>query len=316
MTEQQIEALVKKYAEGSATTEEVQQLMDWYRIASVEEVVWPADYVNEKELVYRRMLKRLQDSLPSKRSPLFWLTPLRAAAMILVVLLSVILFYRWPASPLKYTTITNNSGQIRHVQLPDKSDVWLNAATTLHYASVFSEHRQLQLDGEAYFDVTHDPDHPFMVESGGVNITVLGTRFNIRSYATSNSTIVSLLEGKVSIATAENELAVLAPRTQMEWDQSTKKGNIKSIDTTAVVAWKAGRLQFQGQPLSEIVQTLEHWYGVRFHFSNPSLGQCRYYMSFDNTLSLQDMLALLAEITNMEFTADKQTILISGKNCQ
>ena len=97
MTEQQIEALVKKYAEGSATTEDVQQLMDWYRIVSVDEVIWPADQPKEKDFVYQRMLKRLQDTLPAKRSRLFWLTPLRAAAMILVVLVSAILFYRWPA---------------------------------------------------------------------------------------------------------------------------------------------------------------------------------------------------------------------------
>src|SRR5688572_26161999 len=135
--------------------------MDWYRIAPVEEVVWPADHAKEKDVVYQRMLKRLQDSLAIKRSRLYWLTPLRAAAMIAAVLISLALFYGWPASPIKYTAITNNSGQIRHVRLPDKSNVWLNAATTLRYADAFNEHRQLQLDGEAYFDVTHDPDHPF-----------------------------------------------------------------------------------------------------------------------------------------------------------
>jgi transmembrane sensor len=315
MNEQHIEILVQKYADGIATSEEEKQLMDWYRLASVENVSWPAANTKEKDQVYQRMLQRLQNSLPVKRGQLYWLTPFRAAAVLLVVLGAAVLFYLWPAPPLTYSTITNSSGQIRQMKLPDGSMVWLNATTTIRYANAFSQHRQLQLDGEAYFDVTHNPDHPFIVESGGVYITVLGTRFNVSGYAASNRTIVSLLQGKVSITTAEKELAVLEPLSQMDWDRSTKKVNIKSMDTSAVVAWKKGRLQFQGQPLLEIVQTLERWYGVRFRFANPGSGQCRYYLSFDNTMSLTNLLALLTEITRMDFVVEKQTIIISGKSC-
>lgn len=316
MTEEQIEALVQKYAEGTATAEEVLKLTDWYRYAPVEEIVWPAAHANEKDELYRRMLQRLQNALPVKRAHFYWMTPLRVAAMLIVVLGAALLIYLQPATPLTYSTITNTSGKIRQVQLPDGSMVWLNAATTLRYANAFGQNRKLKLDGEAYFEVIHDQDHPFDVESGGVHITVLGTRFNIRSYAESNRTIVSLLQGKLSITAAEKELAVLEPHTQLEWDRSTKTVHTKPIDTTAVVAWKTGRLQFQGQPLREIVQTLERWYGLRFEFANPGLGQCRYYMGFDNTMPLKDLLALLAEITGMDFEVDKQTIIISGKSCQ
>lgn len=316
MTEQHIEALVQKYAEGTATIEEVQQLMNWYREAKVEEVVWPASHANEKDDLYRRMLQRLQQSLPVKKGRLYWMTPLRIAAMLVVVLGAALFIYLRPDAPLTYATITNSSGQIRQVQLPDGSTVWLNAATTLRYAKAFGQHRKLQLDGEAYFDVTHDPAHPFVVESGGVDITVLGTRFNISGYADANRTIVSLLHGKVSVSADEKELAVLGPHTQMEWDQSTKKVTTTPIDTSAVIGWKTGRLQFQGQPLREIVQTLERWYGVDFQFTDPGLGECRYYMGFTNTMPLKDLLALLAEITGMDFTVDQQTIIISGKPCQ
>lgn len=315
MTGQHIEALVQKYAEGTATTEEVQQIMDWYHDAP-EEVVWPAARANEKDYLYRRMLQRLQGSLPVKRTRLYWMIPLRVAAMLLVVLGAAFLFYMWPHATITYSTITNSSGQIKKVQLPDGSTVWLNAATTLRYAHAFGQHRRLQLDGEAYFDVTHDLGHPFVVESGGVHITVVGTRFNVSGYAAANRTIVSLLQGKVSITSAEKELAVLEPLTQMEWDRSTKKVKTNPIDTTAVVAWKTGRLQFGGQPLSEIVQTLERWYGVRFRFADPGLGECRYYMGFDSHIPLKDLLALLAEITRLNFAVDKQTIIISGQRCQ
>jgi ferric-dicitrate binding protein FerR (iron transport regulator) len=316
VTEQYIEALVQKYADGTATPEEVQQLMDWYHTAPVMEVSWPTASAQERGQVYHRMLQRLQGTLPAKRRRLYRLTPLHAAAAVLLIVLGTALFYNWPAAPVSYSTISNPSGQIKQVQLPDGSTVWLNAATTLRYANSFSQHRQLQLDGEAYFKVTHDFGHPFTVESGGVHIRVLGTRFNVSSYAAASRTVVSLLEGKVSVMAAEKELAILQPATQLEWNWTTKKATIKTIDTTAVVAWKAGRLQFQGQPLGEIVQTLERWYGVHIRFANPDLEQCRYYLNFDGAMPLKDLLTLLSEVTNMHYAVDKQTVVISGKGCQ
>ena len=316
MTEQHLEVLVQKYADGTASPEEVKQLMDWYHFATVEEVAWPTDDTNEKGNLYWRILHRIQDTLSVKKGRLFWLTPLRAAAVLLIIIGVTALFYLWPAAPVTYSTVTNPSGQTRQLQLPDGSKVWLNAATTLRFANTFKEHRQLQLDGEAYFDVSHDSNHPFTVETGGIRITVLGTRFNISSYGSAHLTTVSLLQGKVKVVNAEKELAVLKPNTQLEWEKSTGKSTIKPIDTTAVVAWKAGRLVFHGQPLNDIVQTLERWYGVHIHILNPSAGNCRYYMNFDSAMPLKDLLPLLSEVTKMDYSFDKQTIVISGKGCQ
>ncbi|ANE52125.1 FecR family protein [Flavisolibacter tropicus] len=316
MTEQYIEELVQKYADGTATPKEVQQLMDWYHAAPIGDVPWPDTDAQEKEKVQQRMLQRLQNTLPAKKGHLYWLTPLRVAAAVLIAVLSAALFYYWPSAPVAYITITNPSGRIKQVQLPDGSTVWLNAATTLKYASAFSKHRQLQLDGEAFFDVTHNAEHPFSVEAGEVQVTVLGTRFNISGYTSSNRTTVSLLKGKVRVSAEEKELAVLSPATQLEWDRQLRKAITKSIDTTAAVAWKAGRLQFQGQTLGEIMQALERWYGVPAHFTNSNLSQCRYYMSFDSAMPLKKVLDLMTEITDMHFALDKQTIIISGKGCQ
>jgi transmembrane sensor len=316
MTEQQIEVLVQKYTDSTASPEEVEELMDWYRKAAIGEVVWTSDNASERNDVYRRMLQRLQDSLTVKRTRSYWMTPLRAAAVFLLIIGIAGVLYLLPRGPVTYSTIKNSSGQTRQVLLPDGSTVWLNAATTLRYVNEFSAHRQIQLDGEAYFDVAHDPARPFTVEAGGIGITVLGTRFTISAYTGTGRTIVSLLQGKISVANAEKELAVLKPGTQLTWQGLTKKAVIKSIDTTTVVAWKLGRLQFQGQPLSEIVQTLERWYNVHIRFANPDLGQCRYYLNFDSNMPLKDLLEVLSDVTKMDFSFDKQTVVVSGKGCQ
>ena len=184
MTEQDIEALVQKYADGTATAEEVQQLMEWYRAAPMSPVIWPAAETAVREKVQRRLFRGVRDTRSIKRGRRLWLTPLRAAAVLLVVSAAAALFYFRPSTPTAYVTITSPSGQTRQVELPDGSTVWLNAATTLKYTTAFTQHRRLQLDGEALFDVTPDATHPFSVASGGVQVTVLGTRFTIAGYAT------------------------------------------------------------------------------------------------------------------------------------
>src|SRR5215203_1055569 len=165
MTEAHIEELVEKYANGTATPNEVQELMNWYSAAPPGDVAWPSSGSREKNDVYRRMLHRLQGTLPIKKGRLYWLTPIRAAVVLLIVLGAGALFYLWPLHREPYT-VTNGSGRIQQVKLPDGSMVWLNAATTLQYARSFTQHRQLTLDGEAYFEVAHDPAHPFSVQSG------------------------------------------------------------------------------------------------------------------------------------------------------
>jgi transmembrane sensor len=316
MTEQYIESLVQKYAEGLATQEEVKGLMDWYQGAIIGEVSWQVEDGTDKEKVYHRILDRLRNTTAVKRGRFYWLKPLRVAAVLLLVVGAAAVYYSWPTAPITYSTVLNGAGQTKRVELPDGSTVWLNAASRLDYANAFARHREVQLDGEAYFNVAHDTDHPFTVETGAIRTTVLGTHFNITAYNSATVTTVSLLEGKVEIAAEGKRLAVLLPATQFQWDRLTKKAIIKVVDTSGVVAWKGGRLQFAGEPLSEVIGALERWYGVHIRLANPDLGNCRYYLNFDSGMPLKDLLALLAEVTKTEYSFHKDAIVISGKGCQ
>jgi transmembrane sensor len=316
MTEQYLESLVQKYAEGVATQEEVKELMDWYHGVTIGEVTWDVEDGADKEKVYHRLLDRLRNTTVVKRGRFYWLKPLRVAAVLVLVVGAAAVYYSWPTAPITYSTVVNGAGQTKRVELPDGTTVWLNAASSLRYASAFTKHRRVQLDGEAYFNVAHDTDHPFTVEAGEIQTTVMGTHFNISAYKPADVTTVSLLEGKVEVATEGKELAILQPATQLQWDRSSKKASIKVVDTAAVVAWKGGRLRFEGEPLNEVINVLERWYGVHIRFASPDLGNCRYYLNFDNALPLKDLLALLAEVTKTEYSFHKDAIFISGKGCQ
>jgi transmembrane sensor len=316
VTEQYLESLVQKYADGIATEKEVQDLMDWYHEAVIQEVTWDVEDETGKKKTYHRILDRLRNTIQVRKGRFYWLKPLRVAAALLILVGAAAVYYFWPTAPITYSTVTNAAGQVKRVELPDGSTVWLNAASTVLYANEFSKHRQVKLDGEAYFNVEHDTDHPFTVETGEIRTKVLGTHFNISAYHSANVTTVSLLEGKVEVAAEGKELAVLCPATQLQWDRSTKKAVINVADTAAVVAWKAGRLQFRGEPLSKVIEALGRWYGVRILLANPGLSNCRYYLNFDSAMPLKDLLALLAEITKTKYSFTKDAIVISGKGCQ
>lgn len=318
MTEQYIEELITKYANGLASDEEIQQLQDWYRSFRVSDVPWPSSQTAEKEVVSRRMLDRLKTEISFQKKPVVHFSRLKiAAAVFLLAGFATIFLYLYQA-PIEYVTVTNPSGKIQQVSLPDSSIVWLNASTTLHYARSFPKHRKIKLEGEAYFEVTHDAQSPFQVDAGGIQTTVLGTRFNIKAYPSGETTNVSLISGKVKVADSSKDLAVLVPSTQLLYDRNDKIAKTVPADTGSVQAWRRGKLQFQGESFADIASALENWYGIKIIFSNPAMRSCRYYLSFDNTLPLHKLLSTMGEIAEMEYVIDetKNIVTLSGIGCQ
>lgn len=319
MTEEQLESLIQKYAEGTASEEDIRQLMQWYRSSPINEVRWPSGNANEKQLLQHRMLERLQSAISSQRPRVIGLPWLRIAAALFILVTAIALTYYFIRPENKsFLTITNPSGKIQMVTLPDSSRVWLNASSTLSYNRAFNKNRELKLDGEAFFDVTPDPSHPFSVDAGGIETLVLGTSFNIKAYKDDKSTKVSVITGKVKITDESSQLAVLNPLQELQFDRTSRLSNVSMPDTNNVLAWQKGELRFSGQTLADIASTLERWYDVSINFSNPGMANCRYYMSFNNTISLDKLLAAMAEITEMKYQVDEKNkiISLSGNECR
>jgi ferric-dicitrate binding protein FerR (iron transport regulator) len=265
------------------------------------------------------MLQRLNKEIVPQRARVLNLSWARIAAiLVLIIGIAIIIAKFSTSSSNSYVTITNHHGKIQLVRLPDSSNVWLNASSTLSYVKSFKTTRELKLEGEAYFEVTHDAKHPFKVDAGGVQTTVLGTSFNIKAYNSANTTAISVVTGKVKVTNKSKDLAVLTPSMQLQFDRHNQTASTTTIDTNDVLSWKKGMLQFKGQTLAEIAGALEKWYGVTILFANPGMRNCRYYMGFENSISLDNLLATMSELTEMQyaFSKDRKTITLSGKECQ
>lgn len=185
-----------------------------------------------------------------------------AAAAVLIILLGGGLYWNnnRPVPEIVWNKIENSSKDIKFIKLQDGTQVWLNAHSVLSY----NEHRQVKLEGEAFFDVAHDSAHPFTVYTRQLQTTVLGTAFNIRAWREQYKTQVALIRGKVKVKqTTGADSAILLPGQVLNFDSTINRclvlNNAVREDMTG---WVKGKIVLDNTPLSEILQQLEQIYKV------------------------------------------------------
>lgn len=148
------------------------------------------------------------------------------------------------------------------LQLSDGSTVWLNVGSSITYPSYFTGNtREVQMTGEAYFDIKHDADKPFYVQRGGASVSVLGTRFNVNAYDDEKAIKVTLLEGSVEVQKSAEKLRI-SPGQQAVIAAGSAMRLVKDADLEEVMAWKNGWFYFNRLGLPEIMRQLEKWYDV------------------------------------------------------
>lgn len=157
--------------------------------------------------------------------------------------------------------LTTTRGEEYQIILPDGSKVWLNSASSLHFPAEFKgRERNIELTGEAYFEIAKDTERPFIVTIGQLKVQVLGTHFNVMSYPDEQEVRTTLLEGSVEV-TSGNSRSILRPGEQARVDQSNQI-KIHEVDTEQAVAWKDGYFKFNQQDIRFIMRQLARWYDI------------------------------------------------------
>ncbi len=176
-------------------------------------------------------------------------------------------------------------GSKSKITLPDGSTVNLNSGSTLCYPAQFDdENRKVSIEGEAYFDVKKDPNHPFLVRTNGVTVRVLGTKFNVKSYPDEKTVETTLVTGRVELyannqeINDKNRLMVLAPNQQAVFEvKKGKKDSIismvhnQNVDVDPIISWKDNRLMFRDEKFTNLTQKLERWYNVDIQINDQKL---------------------------------------------
>ncbi|MCH7408092.1 DUF4974 domain-containing protein [Belliella sp. DSM 111904] len=207
-------------------------------------------------------------------------------------------------------------GEKKRIHLPDGSKVLLNAESTLKYLPGFGkDHRDLMLEGEAYFEVSSDTLLPFQVQSNDLQTVALGTSFIISAYSSHNTQEVKLLTGKVSVAhQAQNgylsHVIYLNPgEDAMLSNHDFKKSN---FDVENALKWTKGILHFQETPFMEVVEVLERWYGVDISVSGSRLSMSRVTGEFKRE-NLENVLKSISYSSSFDFHIKGKKVMISTR---
>ncbi|HEY4289853.1 MAG TPA: FecR domain-containing protein [Puia sp.] len=164
-------------------------------------------------------------------------------------------------SSLSFNTVSTPRGRQFHLLLPDNTRVWLNAASSIRYPTAFTgAERKLEIKGEVYFEVAKNKAVPFVVSAGAMTIDVLGTRFNIKTYADEQMQETTLLDGIVRVRTADHR-QLLKPGQQTSIS-GTGHWSVENADTSQVMAWKNGVFSFQRTSLDLVMRQLSRWYDI------------------------------------------------------
>ena len=191
-----------------------------------------------------------------------------------------------------YHTIEVASGGTYRLLLGDGTVVHLNSMTTLRYPVPFEEGiRRVELDGEAYLEVSPDAERPFIVHTSNYDVRVLGTQFNITSYSDDMLSRTTLVEGSVMI----EGMAALTPGQQLTYDTTNGRFTVEAVDISYNTAWKDGKLRFRDERLEDIMRTIERQYGVQVEFEDTATRELRFGFNIERHESLDPLIGLFRE---------------------
>lgn len=288
--------ILYKFFDGKASREEKEAIRIWLETSEENE----QELFREREFFDAMILSGdTGKTTKEKKSRPFYLTAMlemvKLAAVLAIAITCGTYAYKSEIKKIRQAmnTITVPAGQRVNLTLPDGTNVWLNACSEMKYPAAFTgDKREITLNGEAYFEVTHNADKPFLVQTNKCNIEVLGTKFNVEAYNDSKDFCTSLLEGSVKIVEREkpSDNLILTPNQQA----TLVNGHLSSepIADFDLFRWKEGLICFRNMHFKELMTRFEKCYGIHIIIENTNLadyvcsGKFRISDGIDKALSI------------------------------
>lgn len=325
-----------KHIRGESSLEENQNIIDWVnenpknlKYYSELKNLWinstmPISEASDEEMaLVQEIINNRREKKGNKYVVLY------SAAATIIVLLTINIFLHFnkksdieAISSEKRVALTNmlftNKGVKAKVNLPDGSIVWLNSASYIKYPDQFSsKYREVEISGEALFDVVYDSTRPMIVKTNkNFKIVVLGTKFNLRSYENDNEAQTTLFSGKINLVQYDksgNEIVTKLLPKESFLIKNSKSELIRQIDTTKQKAWQLGKLIFENTPIDEVIKKLERWHGTEFLIKDSSIYQYKLTAEFQSESIIQ-ILEMLKFCTQIDYTiSDNKATLFLEK---
>lgn len=346
MSQKKFEELFESYLQNKLSDAEQQQMMEIIQQGAYDDFLKEKiQNLLKKEEVTEVMDKKQSDDIlnyilsqPKNETKVVDLNPKRrrkvvlqslfaAASIALLIALGNSLFFKEktviPAIPetpnvVAQNTLIDFSGK-QLVHLPDGSTVLLNDNSTLKYDqdSFDSKTREVTLTGEAFFDIKHNPEKPFIVHTGKIQTRVLGTAFNINAQNSSDNIEVTVARGKVQVGDTEKIYGVIIPNQQIKVNKTTLDYKQNTISAAVVTEWKSNYLILDDINMAEAVSLISQKYKVQILISNEKIKNCRITASFLNEEDLDHVLKVISSVIETEYRYNKAgTVILEGKGCE
>lgn len=334
MNEKQLKRLIENYLNGTCTDREkamLDQVLHSYD--SPEELTTPLE--DEQELqaeIFSNIRSEMgtdisnRTAIPVKKRSKTQRVAIAATLLVLIGIGSIFFLERpveqIPVLQAELLSAATDWGQRNTITLSDGTIITLNAGSQLQYPKTFEGDsvRSVRLVGEAFFEVTKDPDKPFIIETGDLTTKVLGTSFNINSYEFNDMISVTVRTGKVQVVSispdGSTEMVQLVPNEMAQYSKTANAITKSTVDNENYIDWKNGIIRFNDITFQEASKMLSRWYGVSLSFANNDLKNCHITARYEHA-KLQVVLESIKFATqgmDYEFI-DQRKILLKGR-CQ
>lgn len=214
------------------------------------------------------------------------------------------------ASAPLYNTLTTAAGETYPLVLADGSKIWLNASSSIRFPATFAgNERKIALTGEAYFEIAHDAHKPFRIQVKQITVDVLGTHFNINSYADEATINTTLLEGAVKINSDKGSMQ-LAPGEQSQVSANGTLKRVAGINTDEIVAWKEGYFRFESADLTTVLRQFSHWYDLEIVYEG-KVKPRKFFGMISRSSSLVNVLKML-DANNISYKIEGKKLIVRG----
>lgn len=307
--------ILARYINGSATPNERANVVEWLDSDNKNVHEYMALHKLHNISIMNQIESGEKNSAPAKQIPekSLWKKIGIEIAKIAAIILIVFEISNLANTNEDYQIIYAPAGQRTEVILPDNSKVWLNSASRLKYPLVFNKkQREVLLDGEAYFEVAHN-EKPFIVKTQKINVRVLGTEFNVRSYSNADSEQIDLLKGSIELsgATFNNETLLMKPQESVSIVNG--KVQITKIKDHDYFKWKEGLLCFDNESVADIIKKLEVYYDIRIKVGKHLFLTETYSGKFRIRDGVEQVLKVLQLEYKFTYTKDNNLNLITIK---
>jgi len=315
-----MEDLFDRYLKGEAAPDEIERVEAWLNHYQNPFSEWQQMNKTRRDKWLEGLFDDIKTTIgdekviPMRPRRMLW-RAIAAIAAMLVLGLGV--YLEWPRQT-EFTALNVKANQKSQVVLADGSKIWVNSLSTLRYPTSFdSNTREVYLSGEAFFDIKHDATKPFIIHTGKILTTVLGTAFNIREDKTLHTVVVTVTRGKVSVANGSHLLGVITPNQQISFNTNSQKEQTQTnVNVDKAVAWQQNSISFNDITFADAAAQLEQRFKVKISFANNKVKNCRFTGSALREEKLDQILKVMCTFNNATYqTKADGSIVIDGPGC-